>query len=610
MYSRLINKNHRERILASALLFALFTNLLIGGIFWPRQQAQANVPTIDATLAAAAAAQKGQDAAWWSWDKITEAARNGQMLQLVGKALWDKAEYIAKEAMKVAWNILRKKLLNMIVNDIVKWIQDGSTPRFITDWQGFMKTAADKAAGQLLEEMGGGWLCSKFSLQLRLALSTPPKFDETATCTLSAAIANIDKFMDGFENGGWAGFIKISESQNNYMGAYYLAIDRKKRIEAEAAEAKKNESAAGGGYLGDTVCVSMFNKATNDTATMPSYQGYKEANIPAGYKCTKWESRTPGQAIAGSMQQAMGVDIENLISAKEFAEYAGAIIDAVINRVAKEGLAMLSPSPEGASVGKTGPGINTPATVPASLSSLGLDPYQTYQHASSDKTELSSLGQQQRLLKENNEKLIDEKRLNLEVLNKIKTQRITNRSILDTILNEDCDLPSGASTATTDAQIADINTQIITINAEITAAQATSSKITTTNTDTNDYLTSINTYLPLYEAWQKGDLTAATSTAVAAMETARQKAVASNQKLLSSSSAKFSEFGDETMQASANTVNQINNTSAARGISANCAYSGSTGLYDALCADQNTGTSYTSYYNSTSCLYRFPSFAP
>ena len=57
------------------------------------------------------------------------------------------AEMTFEWAFKMAVEILRRQLLNMIVDQIVAWIQGGGTPRFITDWNGFFADTIDQAGG-------------------------------------------------------------------------------------------------------------------------------------------------------------------------------------------------------------------------------------------------------------------------------------------------------------------------------------------------------------------------------------------------------------------------------------------------------------------------------
>ena len=57
-------------------------------------------------------------------------------------------------AFKTAKEILKKQLLDMMVDQIVAYIQGGGTPKFITDWPGFFRDAVDQAGGKFLQQIG------------------------------------------------------------------------------------------------------------------------------------------------------------------------------------------------------------------------------------------------------------------------------------------------------------------------------------------------------------------------------------------------------------------------------------------------------------------------
>jgi len=678
--------NYRcRKNLGATLLFVMFLELIIGGVILPYQESQRAQAVVDVI---------GGPVAWPKW--ATDMA--AQVVQIAKAAytaagtwasaavdLWNKSNTILKEALKVAWNVLRKKLLDMLVNDIITWIQGGGTPRFVTDWQGFLRTAADKAAGQLIDKMGLGFLCSKFSFQLRLALSSPAKFDESATCTLSAAISNIDNFMADFSKGGWRGWVKISESQNNYMGAYFYALNEKYAVMSAAADAAKNDAGSSAGFLGDKVCAKRQcpNRTTGARGAEEAYSGsslgWTQDQLDQGEgnscECLQWTTRTPGRVAGDALQQAAGVDIENLIQAKEFAEYAAAIIDAVINRIFKEGVALMAPSGAGTSSGygpgsPVIPGINAPASITVNVSA--------YDKASSDSAEISGLNEQQILLQENTNKLISEDQKNLAVLNSIKTSQINSLQTLTSLLQNNCTLPSGVSSSniagssqttstcttvsgvitncpcttstveqiklidasgigeitasktttqnyTTDSEsgfgfgfcalnqnsisyvsqstTAAVESQITAMNTEIANIQNELSKIITATDSTLDYQIKADAYLTAYENWKNGDLTAATSTAEAAMNAAKPIAITANQAAIPSTSTEFKDFTRETMEKSNGMVEKFSETMTKRGSIAGCSYASisPTCLQTDLCNAQAAESSYQSLLNS--CLY-------
>ena len=658
----LTHNNYSGKKAACLVLFVMIINLVIGGIILPYRQAQACVDVIGGP---STIIQTIGDFVAVAWEKVSAAYESAGTW--LGAYMEENAwlQDVYETALKTAWNVLRRQLLNMLVNDIIKWIQGGGTPRFVTDWKGFLKSAADKAAGAFIDKLGLGFLCSKFSFQLRLALSSPSKFDETATCTLSKAIGNVTNFMTDFSKGGWKGWMTISESQNNYMGAYFKTLDQKYGIMAEAADAAKNEATSGAGFLGDKICREIED---DDQITYSDTDGWKADEIPAGAKCNKWETRTPGRQLGDALSQAAGVDIPWLIEAKEFAEYAGAIIDAAINRVIREGVAMVTSTGEGASsdYGPGAPGVT--AQKPPVVDTA------SYEDAFKNQPTAKTLAEQQALLQENLNSLISENQKNLGVLNNIKASQQNSLTILKDHL-PNCSLPGGASlsgaipgttqvqttctitglgscpcSATTlenvtlsasgvgEATLERTTTQIYEIvtdvdswtgmgtdfcrltrtsvsyrtlstrvliegaitdlNTAIVEVQNELPKVITTNTDTKDYEASAIAYMNAYTALQRGDMTAATSTTETAMQNAKQKAVSSNQTLLSSASTKFNEFVQETMKRSQDTIGVNGDVQTKRGTSIDCTYAPAGFLYTDLCRANDIKTSYQGSLNT------------
>jgi hypothetical protein len=583
-----------NKILSSLILGVMVFNLIIGGILLPYRAAKAiTVAEVGAMLGL-----KIQDVTFvqgvkFVWEKISQAMNYAKATVTAWATSWGVTDTMIKDALKFAWNRLRRMLLNMLVNDIVKWIQGGGKPRFVTDWQGFLKKAADKAVGQVIEKYAQ-FLCGPFSLQLQIALARVPTFDETAKCTLSDVIKNIENFYNDFASGGWKTWIKITEPQNNIYGAYLLALDERYGIEADAREIAKNEAVSGQGFLGDKICREIDE---GGQITYSDTDGWKEDEIPEGAKCTKWETRTPGRIIGDSLQQATGIDIPWLISSTEFAQYAGAIIDAVINRAIREGITRLTAKDEDTSSyyrGKSVPGITTPATVSVNLSS--------YEDANQNGAAAKILADQQKLYKENLEKLLSEYQTNLGVLNGIKNSQLSALSILKDTLQQSCSLPPGAPQITIDSQstpgIAESEKNITALNTEILTLQNKISQTATTYNDTVAYQQAAANYMTLYENWQRNnDKTAATSTAETIMKTAKQKVVSSNQTTLGLTSTDFNEFLKKTQDASLEAAQKNGDAQTKRGFISDCSYVQSGTLYSDLCSAQSTASSYQNSLN-------------
>ncbi|MBI2628288.1 MAG: chitobiase/beta-hexosaminidase C-terminal domain-containing protein [Candidatus Niyogibacteria bacterium] len=354
------NKNSKTRkILAGILLLII---LFSASSFYPRQ-AKAETPVAD----------------WFM--RITSASG-------WASAIANYAKEAAEKAANIATATFRKMILDMIVDEIIAWISGEGTSTFDTgDWGQFFDKAAQQAGGISLEEITGPaimqQLCdADWAGQVRLALQTPKKFAQKARCTLRDIGVNFDAFMDNFENGGWAAWIKISESQNNPYGYFLSAVNEKLAKETQKKLGLEKELTASGGFLSDKVCRKISCQTrlkiagTQEAEYKEETGKWKEDEIPIkdGTPCTceKWETLTPGKTMADSLSKTVFKDVDWLNENSEWYNYVVAIGDAIVNRLTKEGVkAIKSAVPRGlptsVSQGVTGKVDYTPPLTSAKI---------------------------------------------------------------------------------------------------------------------------------------------------------------------------------------------------------------------------------------------------
>lgn len=346
--------------------------------------------------------------------------------EYISKAtVWLQKDGLLQNALKVAWHTARRKLLDMLVNDIIGWIQGGGTPRFVTDFPGELAAAADAGAGAFANKLAGVNLCSDFRININAAFPAVPRpFEQRVACTASDIYDNFDRIWDNtFARGGWENWLALQQPQNNIFGAYLLAQGELASEIAQKTEARKLQIGSGNGFVdveecgewsmlddqgrptGDRITKNYSTgRLTPDNTSTPGrvcedlplhpdefaptadergvsagkpkkvlcynvnqQTGQREPGSEEEYyegahlRCTKKQSLTPGTLVARSAADALNVDIPWLINAEEVTAYLALIINAVINRVAREGVALV----------KHGAGSQTAAS--AGYSSGGFD---------------------------------------------------------------------------------------------------------------------------------------------------------------------------------------------------------------------------------------------
>jgi|GEM_PF-6027483 len=267
---------------------------------------------------------------------------------------------------KVATQILKNQIIGRMIQQTVKWVQGGGKPQFITNWKGFLKDVGKDAADSILSYVAPE-LCSNFASFARPAVQattaqTRPRQQQQITCTLNQVIQNVRSFYDDFQNGGWAGLLTLIEPANNVYGAIIIANERVVSEIAAQTTAAAQEAESSGGFKGFKRCVNYdlevvpqsqvaalqrsdsfvglgprgcFTDSTTGNASSTS--GEEEGAVRVcEVKICRADGKqitTPGGAVAGQLEKALGASIDNIVNAEDLAGLAGVVIDAAITRL-------------------------------------------------------------------------------------------------------------------------------------------------------------------------------------------------------------------------------------------------------------------------------------
>ncbi len=285
---------------------------------------------------------------------------------------------------RVILSTLKKRLLDRIADQTIRWIQNGEEPKFVTNTGDFLEDVANDAVGDLAQELGAGFLCKPFRLNIQLQLLKPSPFSERARCTLNDIVRNVEGFKNDFRSGGWIGYQELLKPQNNRWGAEILAIDEAQRRQADALQASQLRIIANQGFLGDTTCVDwsliflptgsptdyvtdgatyafpvpdpdttpelnkLLNKALSPTSPYVRVDAVANGGVPIpgvdytltqgryNWKCESARTITPGRVAAEVLTKGITGEIDYLISADDLTEYLAAFGDAAITRITKE----------------------------------------------------------------------------------------------------------------------------------------------------------------------------------------------------------------------------------------------------------------------------------
>lgn len=274
------------------------------------------------------------------------------------------ARFLLDNALKSALSILKKRLLDTLVDETVQWIQGGGTPKFVQDYKGAVGKVINDSAGEVAQEIGLADICKPFKLSLQIGMTTPPTFSKQISCTLDDMVGNINDFYGDFSKGGWIGYNELWKPQNNFLGAWILANDEMINLTNQNVKAQEQEIQSGQGFLSTKQCNEWTLYIENDmgdtevfetksTEEFPDPKPYAPSSHPPippnandpglgnynpEWKCTNSSITTPGTSIANSLNKALGAHLDFIINAEDLKNYIAAIADAAINRLVQEGV--------------------------------------------------------------------------------------------------------------------------------------------------------------------------------------------------------------------------------------------------------------------------------
>lgn len=315
-------------------------------------------------------------------EKIAAVQKNTEEIKATDTKLSCK-EFLRKTLL----SSLKKYILDRMANDIIKWIQNGESPRFVENTGEFFADAGKAAVGELAQEVGLGFLCKPYNLQVQLSLLAPQPFSERTRCTLDDIESNFDNFKRNFSSAGWLGYNELLKPANNRWGVQLLTQDELINRQYAKQEAAKVQLMASQGFLGTSRCVAWsfidlrtqknsrfvvndvnpedygfdnwpvpdpntdpaLSKELNtllppDTDRIPSDKtasllGNIPPNLVSGkytWKCDKREVTTPGRTVADTLTRGITAEIDYVANSEDLTNYLAMFADAAISRLTKE----------------------------------------------------------------------------------------------------------------------------------------------------------------------------------------------------------------------------------------------------------------------------------
>ena len=211
----------------------------------------------------------------------------------------------------IVWAATQQIIAGM-VRDLTDWVSGGfsGSPQFVQNPGNFLRGIGDRIAGQLIEDLGFGFLCEPFQLDIQFALDLrfdQTRIEDTIGCTLSDVITNVEDFTafttgGDFLRGGWDGWFSMTQnSRNNPYGSF---------LEAQSA-------------------VSFRISGAQEIALLDLEMGQGFLS----FRDSSGNVQTPGSVINTQLNHALGTEMRQLELADEFNQLFGALVGQLLNTV-------------------------------------------------------------------------------------------------------------------------------------------------------------------------------------------------------------------------------------------------------------------------------------
>lgn len=252
------------------------------------------------------------------FDAVSAVETTAQTWFQAASAFFADQEWLKEWVLDPLFWSLANALISQFIRSITAWVNSGfqGSPLFITNMDIFLAQVVDEAIGRYIEEIGGGFLCSPFELDLQIAIAIDYFGAEEyePACTLTDIVGNIQNFVNGtFTQGGWPAWFELTQGVHNDPNRSYLELRAKARNIALKTEDDEREIVIGNNWFRN---VQVCEEGVSFSGTINN--------------CT---NTTPGVLAQEQLNKALGLPQDRLVFADEFNELIAAVLSQITTQV-------------------------------------------------------------------------------------------------------------------------------------------------------------------------------------------------------------------------------------------------------------------------------------
>lgn len=246
----------------------------------------------------------------------------------------------------LVWEVGNLAIQSM-TKSIVNWINSGfqGSPAFVTDLNQNLRGVQDAVARRFFDSLANQDIAQtpgqdRVLDAVRLAYylrTSPESFYTRYPNTLSQVSPDPESFLAGdFNQGGWnAWFETVMNPQNNPFGANDLLNRELDAVVSNATNNRMQELSWNRGFLSWRGECQQY--APGDPSGQPppidSALDGAPTSLSSEDNCVTYDIRTPGSVIMEQLNDRLGDNVNRLVSADEFNEIVGALLNQLVLQV-------------------------------------------------------------------------------------------------------------------------------------------------------------------------------------------------------------------------------------------------------------------------------------
>lgn len=254
------------------------------------------------------------------------------------------AKWLAEEAAKTLRDVVVKRIIDDMTDDIIRSIENGGKPLFITDSKAFLQRSSDIAFDSMnrwIEQYGVN-LCGPFAPQLQVSFNATHgerTFSNLPVeCTYDQFKQNVERENDFISEGKWISFNQMFQPENNFFGMSLVLDNAYMTQQNKQSESRKIELANSGGFLSVKRCVLWKTdgegvqwseaKVGSECGGNGRLNGEDENSCKERLTqeyCSNFETVTPGKIVAETATEGMLKDFP-------YAQNVQSILSAWVNK--------------------------------------------------------------------------------------------------------------------------------------------------------------------------------------------------------------------------------------------------------------------------------------